>query len=92
MSHRGRLWNIGGWAVTDYAFWNTSARNDAWYSSDGKKWTETRPDPSWEPRERFGAVVFNDRIYIFGGAEDITDNMHTDVWYTTTDDIFHYWD
>jgi hypothetical protein len=48
-----------------------------------------RPDPPWAARQRFGSVVFKDRIYIFGGGEDEFLNPRRDVWYTSYE---HFWD
>lgn len=81
----GNLWVIGGWG-------DSGALNDAWFSNNGQDWTETLPDPEWPPRERFGSAVLNGKIYIFGGAEDVTTNMQTDVWYTEAENLDHFWD
>ncbi|TVR66632.1 MAG: hypothetical protein EA427_15815 [Spirochaetaceae bacterium] len=76
ISFGGNLWMMGGLLEPE----GMAAMNDVWRVGVGTH-DEDLPRPDWEPRERFGTVVFKDRIYLFGGAENGTTGMHTDVWY-----------
>ncbi|RLD10035.1 MAG: hypothetical protein DRI56_03165 [Chloroflexota bacterium] len=41
---------------------------DIWKSKDGAVWELLTTNPSWEAREHYGVVVFNDKIFLFGGV------------------------
>jgi hypothetical protein len=74
VTFKGYMWSIAGWN-------EEGACNDVWYSSDGSTWTQAFVTSTFPTRERFDAVVFKDRIYVLGGARDVTTDMRTDVWY-----------
>ncbi len=75
VSYGGDLWMMGGLLEPE----GLVAVNDVWRVEIGNT-TEILPRPEWEPRERFGTAVFNGRIFLFGGSEEDTTGMHTDVW------------
>jgi len=73
---RGKLWVLGGRVgpaiSTDY-------RNDVWVSENGTNWELRVPKAPWSPRAGHTAIVFDNKLWIFGGtASAATD----DVWYT----------
>jgi hypothetical protein len=77
---KGRMYLLGG--IEQYFFGDDShLRNDVWASADGENWecvTETAP---WAPRAYHAAVVFNDRIYVFGGGNYLPGyKAFNDVW------------
>ena len=64
---KGRMWLLGG--SENYYFGHSGhLRNDVWASADGKDWTLATADAGWPPRAYHQAVVFNERIYVFGGG------------------------
>ena len=48
--------------------------NDVWVSEDGIDWTQVTPAAPWSPRDKAGAVVFNNELYLVGGQGT------ADVW------------
>jgi hypothetical protein len=75
LSYNGKLWLIGG---------NSGGilKNDVWNSLDGKNWNQVLPPSAgtatqFSPREDFGAVVFNNAMWVIGGWAGANKN---DVW------------
>ena len=80
VEHRGRLWLLGG--IENY-YYGTDAnlKNDVWSSADGKEWKMETPHAGWSPRAYHQSVVFNGRIYVFGGGNYTPKYCTTnDVW------------
>ncbi|WP_395737281.1 galactose oxidase [Prosthecobacter sp.] len=80
VEHRGRLWLLGG--IEDYYFGNdASLKNDVWSSTDGKEWKLEAAQAAWSPRAYHQAVVLNDKIYILGGGNYVSNyQSKNDVW------------
>lgn len=77
---KGRMWILGG--TEDYYFGDDrSLKNDVWSSTDGRRWTLATAHAGWSPRAFHQAVVFDDRIFVFGGG-NYTPAYHAtnDVW------------
>ncbi len=80
LSFGGQLWLIGG---------NKSGTlmNDVWSSVDGKIWTQILAPTTlgsatqFSPREDFGAVVFNNAMWVIGG---FSNGQNNDDWTSTT--------
>jgi len=74
---KDRMWVLGG-VGGDYPAYNET-KNDVWASNDGKNWTLTKDNAPWRARRGHTSVVFQDKIWIMGGAtgEEIFLN---DVW------------
>jgi hypothetical protein len=87
--HDGRMWIVGGefqpqWISADPYL------SDVWYSLDGVLWTEANPPGMPLTRAYHASVVFDDRMWVFGGvgSEDDTVDGYTtwrkvkrkDVW------------
>lgn len=76
LSYNGLLWLIGG---------NQSGtlKNDIWNSPDGTNWTQVLANlpvgnaTHFSPREDFGAIVFNNAMWVLGGWATSSKN---DVW------------
>jgi leucine-zipper-like transcriptional regulator 1 len=75
LSYNGQLWLIGG---------NNSGTlmNDVWSSSDGVTWTQVLAPSAgtatqFTPREDFGALVYNNAMWVIGGFSNGPNN---DVW------------
>ncbi|HTN01279.1 galactose oxidase [Planctellipticum variicoloris] len=77
---KGRMWLLGG--IENYYFGDAkSLKNDVWSSADGKSWELATADAGWSPRAYHQALVFNDRIYVFGGGNYVPEyHAKNDVW------------
>ncbi len=73
-----KLWIIGILNDTEEG----GGVNDIWYSYDGVTWQKTQTDPPWLSREDHSVLVFNNRIYVFGGM-DLNQQWRNDVWFST---------
>jgi len=77
---KGKMWLPGG--IENYFFGDDkSLKNDVWFSSDGREWTQATADAGWSPRAYHQATVLNDKMYVFGGGNYLP-NYHAvnDVW------------
>ncbi|HJT23860.1 MAG TPA: hypothetical protein VJ873_04750, partial [bacterium] len=71
----GNIWVVGG----VYSFQNTNTvYNDLWYSPDGANWTQAAAIESFAPRLAFGALVFHNHPWVFGGGGNGGDK--NDIW------------
>ncbi|MBM3256161.1 MAG: hypothetical protein FJZ04_01685 [Candidatus Moranbacteria bacterium] len=52
--------------------------NDVWFSPDGARWNEATVSAPWSARRSFSSLVFDDKIWVFGGFGD-KGNL-ADVW------------
>jgi len=77
---KGKMWILGG--TENYYFGDqASLKNDVWYSTDGKQWTQATERAEWSPRAYHQAAVLNDKIYVFGGGNYVPDyHGLNDVW------------
>lgn len=80
LSYNGQLWLIGGNS-------NGTLMNDVWNSTDGKTWTQVLAPTSgstatqFSPREDFGALVYNNTMWVMGGFS--MGGSTNDVWSST---------
>jgi N-acetylneuraminic acid mutarotase len=77
--HGGKLWILGGDAL-DVGV----SPFDVWYSEDGKDWLQA-PTPPWMglARRSFSVVVFQNRLWVFGGLVTTAEDgqfASRDVW------------
>jgi hypothetical protein len=54
--------------------------NDVWYSSDGKHWRIAFAHAPWSTRTTIHSVVFDNKLWIFGGKTGREDSWAGDVW------------
>lgn len=66
-----KMWVIGGF--------NSTRRNDVWYSEDGVTWTEATASAPWAGRMGHTSVVFDNKIWVIGG---FSGSFRNDVWYS----------
>ena len=66
-----KIWVLGGQA--------NSIKNDVWYSTDGKSWSEISTSNIWDTRKNHTSVVFKDTIWVLGGRDDIANK--NDIWF-----------
>ena len=74
ISFKDRLWVIGGMTVLPDK--KQAFADDVWSSSDGKSWKH-ESDAPFLARYNPAVLVFNDRMWVIGGA---TDGQSEDVW------------
>ncbi|HJT24078.1 MAG TPA: hypothetical protein VJ873_05845, partial [bacterium] len=80
LSYNGKLWLVGGNN-------NGTLKNDVWNSTNGSDWTQvlgasvTGTATQFSPREDFGALVYNNVMWVIGGYGPNFSN--NDVWNST---------
>ncbi len=80
---QNKLWIIGGSVSSGRRDQTpTEFLNDVWSSRDGVNWTLVTANSPWSPREASTALVFDNRIWIFGGrgAGDIWSSSNGRKW------------
>jgi hypothetical protein len=77
---RGSMWLLGG--SEDYYFGDErSLKNDVWSSKDGRTWALVTGNAEWAPRAYHQAVVYDGKIWIFGGGNYVPGyQAFNDVW------------
>jgi N-acetylneuraminic acid mutarotase len=58
-------------------------RADVWRSNDGKNWTQTTAEAPWTARHGYAAIVFDGKIWVFGGYIGKSTNSVNDIWYSS---------
>lgn len=58
------------------------ALNDVWRSADGVNWSQVTATAPWAARGKGEAVVFNNLLFVMGGAASATGTHFSDVWST----------
>jgi hypothetical protein len=80
----GRMWGLGGrgipFSVMEYY---GGATGDIWYSDDGSNWSQVGFSTRWQGRAFHGALIFDDRIWVLGGATN--NGTVSDVWESPVD-------
>lgn len=81
LTFNDRLWLIGGNGAKpgEHDVW----LDDVWSSADGVTWREETANASFGGRYDHGAAVFNDRMWVIGGAVDAATPRANDVWSST---------
>lgn len=69
-----KIWVIAGWNNADINVLSQGNLADAWYSEDGRTWTEL-PDVPFAPRHASSVFVHQDALWVVTG-----NNMQSDVW------------
>lgn len=79
LAYNDRLWVIAGNGSGPFVkdVW----RNDVWSSADGINWTQATAQAAFPGRILPGAVVFDGRMWVIGGATNSTGG--NDVWSST---------
>jgi hypothetical protein len=79
-----KLVHLGG--VTDVEY-----LDNIYTSSDGRNWDEVHTQGDlWDERAGFGALVYKNKLWLFGGLSNLgtTEMSYNDVWWT--DDLIHW--
>ena len=54
--------------------------NDVWRSADGKVWTRLVKHAGWSPRKWPGVVAHNNKLYLFGGFDNLVGDNIGELW------------
>jgi len=75
-----KLWIMGGFSTAGAG----KHFNDVWSSTDGTNWTQETASANWSVRESHELIVFNNKLWLMGGAGSggYTDTKN-DIWSTT---------
>ncbi len=87
ISFKNQLWILGGHRP-GVGFTFDDVTNKIWNSSDGINWSVAAESTDrWVKRERTGALVFNDKLWVIGGNDypifgntNTPSTAHNDVW------------
>lgn len=80
LNYRDKLYAIGG---LDNPFdATTGSTKEVWSSNNGANWVLETSDAPYSDRFGFEALVFDDKIFVFGGALVPTFEGQSDVWYS----------
>jgi hypothetical protein len=60
-----------------------------YYSSDGKIWNSTKP--AWGARENHKSLVYDDKLWIFGGVNDYVNKTSSNSWTSGEKDHYDVW-
>ncbi len=72
---KNRMWVIGG--HTGVSMWN-----DVYSSSDGVTWRLETGNAPWAQRYGHLSFVYNDKIWVMGGANSVGGVFANDVWFS----------
>ena len=76
---KDRMWILGG--VERYHQGDNTLLNDVWSSADGVHWEQATAHAAWAPRSCHAAVVFDGKIWVYGGGNyRPTYTGYNDVW------------
>lgn len=67
----GLFWVMGGRGGDVAVYDNNPLFNDVWWSANGIEWVQNLTAASWSPRSAFRVVSINDRVFVFGGREEV---------------------
>src|SRR5690606_3813122 len=67
VTYRGKLWIAAGLGDHGLSFSDC----DVWSSVDGVNWQRESPDSSLPARAGHSSAVFENRLWVFGGASNV---------------------
>jgi len=77
----GKLWVIGGMIDDPEDAGRIISTNDAWYTTDGKNWTEVESNESWPGASSHRVFTYDRYMWIFGGRRnDPGGRMVNELW------------
>lgn len=81
VSFNDKIWVTGGRGSSPYKNDLIIYLNDIWSSPDGVSWTEELTIAPWTARYNHQTVVFNDKMWLFGGQTGSTAATRVnDIW------------
>jgi len=86
---QNEMWTMGGLNGNDTVqenhivrYWEAPHFNDIWSSTDGAHWKLRAAHAAWSPRRSMSVVLFQDKLWMFGGWSPIT-GYTSDIWQST---------
>ncbi len=81
LAYKTKLYALGG--LENFFDATTGSTEEIWSSTDGVTWElETNAAP-YLPKYGFEAIVFDDKMFVIGGALVATNEETSDVWFST---------
>ncbi len=81
VAYRGKLYALGG--VENLSDPTNGSTDEIWSSTNGVDWVQETDSAPYSSRFGFEAIVFDDKIFMIGGALSTTFETQADVWYST---------
>ncbi len=83
--YQDKLWLLGGKTPgandpVEKGYGDTTTHNDVWCSEDGVTWKQLTEHALWSPRQWFSAEVFDNRMWVLGGYDNVNGTNLGDVW------------
>ncbi len=81
------IWILGGKTdgtntPPELGYSNFTTHNDVWRSADGITWELVLQNAPWPPRMWFNSEVYRNRLWVFGGYDNVNYSNLSDVWYS----------
>ncbi|MEI6479764.1 MAG: hypothetical protein WCO21_03000 [bacterium] len=83
---QNKMWTMGGLNGNrevdnnhTVRYWEAPHFNDIWASEDGVHWQLMKTKAEWPPRRSMSVVLFQDKLWMFGGWSPIT-GYASDIW------------
>jgi hypothetical protein len=73
--YNNKMWVMGGLTSVE-------DKRDVWSSTDGVTWTQLTGS-TWVPRQKLGALFYDNRLWVVAGCKDACANRFRDVHYYT---------
>ena len=88
----GKLWLIGGYTteVNQSGEHVYTLKNDTWYSTDGRTWTQGTPAAEFPPQENHVSIGFGDRLFVVGQEKNPAREYVPDLLMWYSDDGIHW--
>jgi hypothetical protein len=90
----GKFWVMGG-AVNkpnnppEQGYKDFTTYNEVWCSSDGANWTRVVEHAPWAPRMWLASAVYDGRMWVIGGFDNVHHENFADAWYTDDGKTWH---
>jgi hypothetical protein len=93
-SFDGKLWVMGGATERtntppEKLYKQFTTFNDVWCSRDGAQWTCITEHAPWPARMWVIPMVYDDRLWIIGGFDNVNRGNFDDVWWTKDGSTWH---
>lgn len=79
LTHRGKMWLLGGWNPGDKVNFPKICNSEVWSSTNGADWKLELRQAPWEGRHTAGYVLHRGEMWIVGGDAN-QGHYQTDVW------------
>lgn len=80
IAYKDKIYALGG---LEHSFEITGSTDDVWSSTNGTDWILETDAAAYSRRYGFEALVFKDKMFVFGGSLGPTHEQLADVWTST---------